>query len=85
MIPLTPEQIEYKEKKMVFEKVLADDLFYGECIVFSCYYKLELLQKTSQKCKCIINSKNRKYYKPKIMKNDNIFDVGEDGMMEMEL
>ena len=78
-------EIEYKEKKMVFEKVLADDLFYGECIVFSCYYKLELLQKISQKCKCIINSKNRKYYKPKIMKNDNIFDVGEYGMMEMEL
>lgn len=78
-------EIEYREKKIIFEKVLSNNLFYGECILYPCYYKLELLTDISQKCKCIINSKNRKYYEPKVLQNDNIFDVGEKGMVEMEL
>ncbi len=77
-------EIEFKDKSIIFQKVLKENPKYYD-VIYACFYDYEILKKISQKSKCIINSKNKKSFQKNFYENENVFDVGNKGMFEKGL
>ncbi len=84
---INPEriQIEFKDKNIIFEKVLSEKFLDNKYIIYSCFYDFNILKKVCEKNICYINSKNKLFFKNKeFFDIKNVFDVGQKGMAMVE-